>query len=144
MVRRGAFKTANEQVSIAFNNTLLVHYTVAYHPDQQHVRAVTDPHIDATPYRSPQLALWKFGDAEWLKILRQPLLPARRKRQSRSATQQQWFTYVFANGFCQAKGGSLVLGESAVWLRVVTSRVVEHLQRVNHHIDCDARCRSRM
>ena len=92
MLRLGAFKTSNEQLSIEFNNTLLVQYTVAYQPDQKHFRAVTDPHIYETQYRSPQLSLWKFGDAEWLKILRQPLLPARRKRQSSSATQQQLFT----------------------------------------------------
>ena len=39
---------------------------------------------------------------------------------------------------------SLVLGESDVSLRVVTSNVVEHLLRVNQHIDCDAICRLSM
>ncbi|MDP9309577.1 MAG: helix-turn-helix domain-containing protein [Chloroflexota bacterium] len=90
--RRVAVWLYKEQLSIEFDDTLLVQYTVAYQPNQKHFRSVTDPQIYETQYRSPQLPLWQFGDDVWLKILRQPLMPPRRKAHSHTATQQHLFT----------------------------------------------------
>lgn len=89
--RRVAVWLYQEQLSIAFNDSLLVQYQVDYQPDHKHFRTVTNPRMYETQYRSPQLPLWQFGDAEWLKILRLPPLKIRRKRQPSTATQQQFF-----------------------------------------------------
>ncbi len=89
--RRVAVWLYKEQLSIEFNETLLVQYRVEYQPDQKHFRAVADPRIYDTQYRSPQLPLWQFGHDEWLKILRLPSPPARPKRQQLPAIQQQLF-----------------------------------------------------
>ena len=88
--RRVAVWLYKEQLSIEFDETLLVQYTVDYQPDQKHFRAVADPRIYETHYRSPQLSLWHFGDDEWLKVLR---LPVRRrtKRSQSSVTQESLF-----------------------------------------------------
>lgn len=80
-----------EQLSIEFNDSLLVQYRVAYQPDHTHFRSVTDPRIYNTQYRSPQLPLWQFGDDEWLKVLRLPPMQVRKKRQSSGIIQQQLF-----------------------------------------------------
>ncbi len=40
-----------------------------------------------TPYRSPQLPLWQFGDDEWLKILRLPQVSRRKVHPQPEAVQ---------------------------------------------------------
>jgi putative transposase len=80
-----------EQLSIEFNDALLVQSSVAYQPDQKHFRSITDPRIYATHYQSPQLPLWQFGDDEWLKIVRLQPMNARKKHQSSTAAQQRLF-----------------------------------------------------
>jgi len=89
--RRVAVWRDNEQLSIEFNETLLVQYTVAYQPDHKHFRSIADPHIYATHYRLPQLPLWQFGDDEWLKVLRLPALKVRKQHQNHTATQERLF-----------------------------------------------------
>lgn len=74
-----------------YAETLLVQYTVAYQPDQKQFRAVADPQIYETQYRSPQLTLWQFGDDERLKLLRLPPLKVRRQRPHGIAIQQRLF-----------------------------------------------------
>ena len=90
--RRVAIWLYQEQLSIEFNNTLLVQYSVEYQPDRRHFRAVTDPRIYETQYQSLQLPLWQFGDEEWLKILRLPPAKQRRKQSSNSVMQQRLFS----------------------------------------------------
>jgi hypothetical protein len=46
----------------------------------EHFRSVTHPHIYEPVYRSPQRPFWTFCDDAWLKVLRVPQLPARKKR----------------------------------------------------------------
>jgi putative transposase len=80
-----------EQLTVEFNDTQLAHYAVEYQPDGRHFRAVTDPQIYDTQYRSPQLPLWQFGDDEWLKVLRLPHVRVRRSRLLANVTQEPLF-----------------------------------------------------
>ena len=43
-----------------------------YQPDKKHLRAVEEPQVYETPFRSPQLALWELDETEWLKVIRRP------------------------------------------------------------------------
>lgn len=79
--RRVAVWLYKEQLTIEFNDTLLVHYRVDYQPDHKHFRSVTDPRIYDTQYRSLQRSLWELSDDEWLKILRLKPRKVRRKQQ---------------------------------------------------------------
>ena len=76
------------QLSIEFDETLLVQYTVEYQPDHKQLRSIADPRIYETHYRSPQLPLWQFGDDEWIKILRIPP-PRGRKKHAESSVMQE-------------------------------------------------------
>ncbi len=80
-----------EQLTVEFSETLLVQYTVEYQPDHKRFRAITNPQIYETHYRSAQLPLWRFGDDEWLKIVRLPPPKARQRRLQYPAIQQQLF-----------------------------------------------------
>ncbi|MDQ5826908.1 MAG: helix-turn-helix domain-containing protein [Chloroflexota bacterium] len=80
-----------EQLTVEFNDTQLAHYAVEYQPDGRHFRAVTDPQIYDTQYRSPQLPLWQFADDEWLKVLRLPHVRVRRSRLLANVTQELLF-----------------------------------------------------
>ena len=48
-----------------------------------------------TPYRSPQLPLWQFGDDEWLKILRLPQVSKRKAPPQPEAAQERLFAYTY-------------------------------------------------
>jgi hypothetical protein len=48
----------------------LAHYKVAYERDQRGLKAVTDPRLLETQFRSPQLLLWEFGPEDWHVVLR--------------------------------------------------------------------------
>jgi hypothetical protein len=51
--------------------------------DKTHLRAVEEPKVFETEYRSPQLALWALDDSEWLKVIRRPEYAPRKPRQER-------------------------------------------------------------
>lgn len=70
-----------EELTIVVDATELAHYTVAYAPDGKQFRDVSNPQVYDTPYRSPQLPLWQFGDTEWLKILQLPRYARKRRSQ---------------------------------------------------------------
>jgi transposase len=80
-----------EQLTVTFDATELAHYTVAYAPDDTHLRDVTDPAIYETQYRSTQLPLWQFGDDVWVRILRTAPLAVRNKRVPAGVVQTQLF-----------------------------------------------------
>jgi len=70
-----------ETLTVEFADQPIAQYAVAYQPDHTHLRAVTDPRLFETQYRSPQLPLWELGDGDWLKILwLGPYAPRRPKR----------------------------------------------------------------
>jgi hypothetical protein len=58
-----------ENLTIAYNDQPLAHYTVTYESDQQTFKKVRDPQLVETAYHRPQLALWELTDQEWKKIL---------------------------------------------------------------------------
>ncbi len=74
-----------------YRDAQLVQYSVAYQPDGKHFREVTAPQVYETPYRSPQLPLWQFGDDEWLKILRLPQVSKRKARAQPAAAPERLF-----------------------------------------------------
>ncbi len=80
-----------EQLTVEYRDAQLVQYSVAYQPDGKHFREVTAPQLYETPYRSPQLPLWQFGDDEWLKILRLPQVSKRKARPQLEAAQERLF-----------------------------------------------------
>jgi putative transposase len=51
-----------ENLTIAYNDQLLAHYTVSYEADQQTFKTVSDPQFVETADRVPQLPLWKLTD----------------------------------------------------------------------------------
>ena len=55
--RRVAVWLYREQLTVEFNETFLAQYRVDYAPNKKHFRAVTNPQIYDTRYRSPQLPL---------------------------------------------------------------------------------------
>ena len=51
---------------------LLARYGVVHERDGKHIRAVTNPRIATTRYRSLQLALFELGPDDWLPFVRLP------------------------------------------------------------------------
>jgi putative transposase len=84
--RHAAVWLYGETLLLEFSDQPLAQYSVSYEPDRRQLRQVTPRQLFETQYRSPQLPLWKLGDAEWLRVLRVP--PSdRRPRRPRSALQ---------------------------------------------------------
>jgi len=50
-----------ETLTVEFADQPIAQYAVAYQPDHTHLRAVTDPRLFETQYRSPQLPLWELA-----------------------------------------------------------------------------------
>jgi putative transposase len=80
---RAAIWLYGETLTIEFADEPLAQYKVRYQPDKTHLRAVEEPKIFETAYRSPQLALWALDDSEWLKVIRRPEYAPRKPRQER-------------------------------------------------------------
>lgn len=74
-----------DTLTIVFDDTALAQYRVRYQPDAKQLRTVTEPQLFDTIYRSAQLALWTFGDDEWLKVL-----PVRRALRQRQPAVRAW------------------------------------------------------
>jgi hypothetical protein len=71
-----------ETLTIAFADEPLARDRVRYQPDKKHLRAVDEPRVYETPFRSPQLALWELDDTEWLKVIRRPDYAPRQPRRA--------------------------------------------------------------
>lgn len=69
-----------ETLTIEFADEPLAQYQVSYQPNQRQLRAVSEPRLFATQYRSPQLPLWPPNEGEWLKVFRLPAYAPRRRR----------------------------------------------------------------
>lgn len=67
---RAAVWLYGEAQTIEFADEPLAQYRVRYRPDKAHLRAVEEPRVFETAYRSPQLALWALDDSEWRKVIR--------------------------------------------------------------------------
>ncbi len=51
---------------------LLARYGVLHERDGKHIRAVSNPRLANTRFRSPQLALFELGPDDWLLYMRLP------------------------------------------------------------------------
>jgi hypothetical protein len=71
-----------ETLTIEFADEPLARYRVRDQPDKKHLRAVVEPQVYETPFRSPQLALWELDDTEWLKVIRRPDYAPQRPRRA--------------------------------------------------------------
>lgn len=71
-----------EALTIEFADEPLARYRVRYQPDKTHLRAVEEPQVYETPFRSPQLGLWQLDDTEWLKVIRRADYAPRRPRRA--------------------------------------------------------------
>jgi len=78
---RAAVWLYGETLTLEYADEPLAQYRVRYQPDKAHLRAVEEPRLFETPYRSPQLPLWELSDAEWLKVMRRPDYAPRTTRQ---------------------------------------------------------------
>ncbi len=58
-----------ENLTIAYQDQPLAHYTVTYEADQHTFKTVGDPQLVETAFRSPQLPLWELTDDEWHKVV---------------------------------------------------------------------------
>jgi putative transposase len=75
-----------ETLTVEYATDTLAQYTVAYEPDERHIRAVTEPRLFATRYPSPQPLLDGLTAVEWHPALR---LPRYRARLRPTATSEQ-------------------------------------------------------
>jgi len=69
-----------ETLSIEYATATLAQYTVAYEPDERHIRRVTAPRLFATQHPSPQPYLAPLEALPWQPALRLPPYRARRAR----------------------------------------------------------------
>jgi transposase InsO family protein len=67
-----------EHLTLVYCDEPLAQYRVAYEPDQHRLRRVTLEHLFETPHRSPQPPLWRWGQDEWLPVLRLPAYAPRK------------------------------------------------------------------
>jgi hypothetical protein len=58
-----------ENLTIAYQNQPLAHYTVSYEADQHTFKTVGDPQLVETAFHSPQLSLWGLTDDQWHKVV---------------------------------------------------------------------------
>ncbi|MDQ6831813.1 MAG: helix-turn-helix domain-containing protein [Chloroflexota bacterium] len=69
-----------ETLTVTFVDEPLAEYRGRYEPDRYHFRAITDPHLFATPFVSPQLPLFAPDETVWIKVLRLPDYAPRHSR----------------------------------------------------------------
>ncbi len=84
-----------ETLTIEFADEPLARYRVRYQPDKKQLRAVDEPQLFETAYRSPQLALWSLNDTEWLKVIRRPDYAPRKPRREQD---EQPALFAFGDG----------------------------------------------
>jgi putative transposase len=76
----GAVWLYGENLTVHFAGEPLAHYKVAYERDQKGLKAVTEPRLFETRFKSPQLALWELGPDDWHVVLRLPEYAPRRRQ----------------------------------------------------------------
>jgi hypothetical protein len=69
--RSSTASSGTPSLAIAFSRKLpLPLYGVTYQPDHRQLATVAEEQRFATPYQSPQLALWEPQANEWLTVIR--------------------------------------------------------------------------
>jgi hypothetical protein len=79
-----------EHLTLVCRDEPLAQYRVTYAPDQRRLQMVRPEQVFETPYRSPQMPLWTWGEDEWLPVLRLPAYAPRRPRAT-AAVQPTFF-----------------------------------------------------
>jgi hypothetical protein len=80
-VYEGTLKLEHQAVTLS-------KYRVELHEDRRHIKAVSNPRIAETIFRSPQLALFDLGPDEWLLYWKAPSYASRRRRKPASKITQ--------------------------------------------------------
>jgi len=103
-------------LKIEYQAVTLATYRVEVEDDRKHLRAVSNPRLVETPFRSPQLTLWTLSPDEWVLYWRTPdPVPARRKRPAYEISQQVLFDLAEVEQAVGAEG----VARPHPWLRVV-------------------------
>jgi hypothetical protein len=103
-------------LKIEYQAVTLATYSVEVEDDHRHLRAVSNPRLVETPFRSPQLTLWTLGPDDWLLSWRTPdALPVRRKRPVHELVQQVLFDLAEVEQAVGAEG----VAAPHPWLRMV-------------------------
>jgi hypothetical protein len=80
-VYEGTLKMEHQAVTLST-------YRVELHEDRRHIKAVSNPRVAETVFRSPQLTLFDLGPDEWLLYWKAPAYALRRKLAPRSNVTQ--------------------------------------------------------
>ena len=72
-VYEGTLKLEHQAVTLS-------KYRVELHEDRRHIKAVSNPRVAETVFRSPQLTLFDLGPDEWLLYWKAPTYAPRRRR----------------------------------------------------------------
>jgi hypothetical protein len=78
--RHAAVWLYKETLTVEYAEEPLSQFAIAYQPDRQYLRQVTEPRRFATRFESPQDPLWPEGAVEWHLVQRLPAYAARRRR----------------------------------------------------------------
>jgi transposase len=87
--QRAAIWLYGETLLLEFSDEPLAQYSATLEADRRRLREVVPRQVFDTQYRSPQLSLWELGDGEWLRVVRAPARPNRRRRRG-TARQLSW------------------------------------------------------
>ena len=77
-----------ETLTVEYATDTLAQYTVAYEPDERHIRAVGDPRLFATRYPSPQPWLPPLAAVDWRPALCLDPYRPRHRRGARDGRRQ--------------------------------------------------------
>ncbi len=80
--RRVALWLYDGHLHIDYEHTRLAQYQCRYDRQAKQLQEVTEPHLFATPFASPQLELLELDDTQWRKILHRPLLASASRARS--------------------------------------------------------------
>jgi hypothetical protein len=103
-------------LKIEYQAVTLATYNVEVEDDHRHLRAVSNPRLVETPFRSPQLTLWTLGPDDWLLYWRtSDSFPVRHKRPAPEISQQVLFDPAAAEQAVGAEG----VARPHPWLQIV-------------------------
>jgi putative transposase len=103
-------------LKVEYQAVTLATYSVEVEDDHRHLRAVSNPRLVQTPFRSPQLTLWTLGPEDWVFYWRaEPYARSHRKRLASEISQQVLFDLAEVKRAVGAEG----LSGPHPWLRVM-------------------------
>jgi hypothetical protein len=86
-------------LKVEYQAVPLALYSVEFFEESQRIRAIKNPRLIETHFRSPQLALFELGPDEWRLFMKLPeYVPRKRKRQINAITQLPLFPESLASG----------------------------------------------